>query len=512
MNSSWETYDSKDPEGIKKKEKEELDKKNKEKMDKKNRELQKLLIKKRIKDIENRMELLPEESKKQKKLLEKEKKKIEMIDKGVPLEEIVQYDKEIMNSVNKLITEENESNINNEITKNEELPEENLSEMEEKEDEEEKISEIKTQNEIIKVKKKKEKDEFFKNILRKKYKFKYMKLFYEEYPYNFLREYSIISFNDLFTSNDFFYYYSDIEINDMIYRRALKEDRRSFCSMYWSFIKYKNNFIFCVTKDYFNMIIVKIAILIYSLSIYPFFSCLFINDKIIHEIYTESYNIQKKTILRSHSISIVQYIFTPIILEIIVFILKKLILTEKDIIEFIHKKKYHSNYILQEMVKGHDVRDEKDEQEKKEILLSIQNMNKDKKEKQTEKDAFFAIDDDELRKNKKPDYDEEFEKNKTLINEIRMEMGNYQDIINNRITLFFIIAIIFSLFHFYYVTVFTMVYYNCVEKIIFGTLLPLGINFLYPFVNCFVFVAIRYFSLNQGFINLYKFSKILSYI
>ena len=511
LNSSWETYDSKDPEGIKKKEKEELDKKNKEKKEKKNRELQKLLIKKRIKEIEKRMELLPEETKKQKRMLEKEKKKIEMLDKGVPLEEIEKFEKEIMNSENKLITEENDSNINNETTKNEELPEENLSEMEEKDDEE-KISEIKTQNEIIKVKKKKVKDEFFKNILKKKYKFKYMRLFYEEYPYNFSREYSIISFNDLFTSNDFFYYYSDVEINDMIYRRALKEDRRSFCLMYWSFIKYKNNFIFCVTKDYFNMIIVKIALLVYSLSIYPFFSCLFINDKVIHAIYTESYNIQKKTILRSYSISIVQYIFTPIIIELIIFLLKKFILTEKDIIEFIHKKKYHTNYILQEMVKGHDVRDVRDEQEKKEILLSIQNMNKNKKEKQEEKDAFFAIDDNELKKQQKPDYDKEFEENKTLINEIRMEMGYYHDKINNRITFFFIGAFILSLFHFYYVTVFTMVYYNCVEKIIFGTLLPLGINILYPFVNCFVFVSIRYFSLNQGFINLYKFSKILSYL
>ena len=514
LDSSWESYDSKDPEGKAKKEKEELDKKNKEKKEKREREIQKKLIEKRIKEIERRIELLPEEGNKLRKLLEKEKRKKDIIEKGLPLEEIVKIDNEIVKDDSE---EDNDlNNINNEKTNNEEIPEENLAEMEEKEEEEdensEKISEKKTQNEIIKVKKKKEKDEFFKNILKKKYQFKYMRLFYEEYPYNFIREYSIISFNDLFTSSDFFYYYVDVELNDMIYRRALKEDRRSFCSMYWSFIKYKNNFIFCLIKDYFNIIPIKIAILIYSLSLYPLFSCLFINDKIIHKIYIKSNNLQKKDLLRSDPISIVQYIFSPIIIELIIFLLKKFILIEKDIIEFIHKKKYHSNYILQEMVKGHDVRDEKDEKEKKEILLSIQNMNKNKENDKQEKDAFFSVSGKEFKKKEKPDYAKEFEENKTLINEIRMEMANYHEKVNNKITFFFIGAFLFSLFNFYYVTVFTMTYYNCVEKIIFGTVIPLAVNFLYPFVNCFVFVSIRYFSLNRGFINLYKLSKILSYI
>ena len=130
-------------------------------------------------------------------------------------------------------------------------------------------------------------------------------------------------------------------MNDMIYRRALKEDNRSFCSMYWCFLKYKNNFIFCVTKDYFNIITVKIAILIYSLSIYPLFSCLFINDNLIHKMYVESNIIKKHTILSTDAISIVQYIFTPIFIDLIVLFLKKFILTEKDIIDYIHKKKYH---------------------------------------------------------------------------------------------------------------------------------------------------------------------------
>ena len=517
--SSWESYYSNDPEGKLKKIKVEFNKKNKEQKEKKNIEIQKLLVEKRIKEIERRIELLPEEAKKLRKLLEKEKRKKEMLEKGLSIQEIAKKEIEILNSENRLNTEEkedeNDLNINNEITKNEEIEEENLSDMEEQEEEEsdsnEKISEKKTQNEITKIQKKK-KDEFFKNILSKKYQFKYMRLFYEEYPYNFVREYAIINFNDLFTSDDFFYYYSDIEINEMIYRRALKEDRRSFCSMYWSFIKYKNNFIFCVTKDYFNFIIIKISILIYSLSIYPLLSCLFITDNLIHKIFIESNKIKKKTILKTNVVSIIQYIFTPIIIDILLFLIKKFFLIEKDIIDFIHKKKYHSNYILQEMVKGKDVRDEKDEEEKKKILLSIQNMNKNKDEKENEKDAFFEVNDKDLKKKKNIDYDKEFEDNKTLINEIRLEMSNYLEKVNNRINFLFLGFFLFSLFNFYYVTVFTMVYFNCYEKIIFGTLIPLGINFFYPFINCFVFVTFRYIALNSGFINLYKFSKILSYI
>ena len=83
-------------------------------------------------------------------------------------------------------------------------------------------------------------------------------------------------------------------------------------------------------------------------------------------------------------------IFTIFLFEhypnILCFVFKKFVLTENDIIDFIHKKKYHSNYVLQEMVKGRDVRDERDELEKMEILKRIQNQNTNKK-KSDEKHA-----------------------------------------------------------------------------------------------------------------------------
>ena len=342
-----------------------------------------------------------------------------------------------------------------------------------------------------------------------------MRAFYEETPENFNREYSIINFNDLFTSNDFYYLYVDIEINDMIYKRALKEDRRSFCQMYWSFLKYKNNFIFSFIKDYFNLIPIKLSILVYSLSLYPFISCIFLTDDLLHQIYTKSNENEEHKILMNYSISIVQYLFSPIIVDILFFGFKKLVLIENDILDLIHKKKYHSNYVLQEMVKGYDVRDENDEYEKNKILLSIQNQNKNlKKSKEDENNDNFAgnwenyekIDEDGN------NIEKDFEENKTLINEIRVQVNQFPSKINSRQSIFYILAIILSFFHFYYVSIFTMIYYNCTQKLIYSSIISLGINFIYPFLNCLVFVGIRYFGLNHGFKNYYKFSKILAFL
>ena len=71
------------------------------------------MVEKRIKDIEKRMELLPEEEVKERKKLEKEKKKKEMLDKGILFKEDIKDKKtennintEIVNSENILNTED----------------------------------------------------------------------------------------------------------------------------------------------------------------------------------------------------------------------------------------------------------------------------------------------------------------------------------------------------------------------------------------------------------------------
>ena len=109
-------------------------------------------------------------------------------------------------------------------------------------------------------------------------------------------------------------------------------------------------------------------------------------------------------------------------------------------------------------------------------------------------------------------YEKDFEENKTLINEIRYEANSLISRMNSKQSLFYLAAIILSFFHFYYVSVFTTVYYNCTYKIIYSSLISLAISFIYPFLNCLVFVSLRYFGLNQGFKNCYKFSKVLAFL
>jgi hypothetical protein len=166
------------------------------------------------------------------------------------------------------------------------------------------------------------------------------------------------------------------------------------------------------------------------------------------------------------------------------------------------------------MVKGRDVRDERDELEKIEILKRIQNQNKNKKKSDEKHDLYYGTGEnyENIEGESNKDYEKEFEENRTIINEIRMEVSQFHGRINSKQTWFFIIIFILSLFNIYYVTVFTMVYYNCTKKLIISCLISLGINFIYPFFNCFVFVSLRYFSLNHGFINYYKLSKILSFL
>ena len=86
-------------------------------------------------------------------------------------------------------------------------------------------------------------------------------------------------------------------------------------------------------------------------------------------------------------------------------------------------------------------------------------MNKKKEDKGEEQDGYFVDDKTLKQETKKINYSKEYEENRTLINEIRMETSNYTEKVNNRITFFFLGVFLLTLFHFYYVTVFTMVYY-----------------------------------------------------
>ena len=81
-------------------------------------------------------------------------------------------------------------------------------------------------------------------------------------------------------------HFYDSELNSLSYQQALVFDQRTYIDYYLSLIKTKHplKFSFSPNSDY-NLIIIKIGILILSFSIYFAINTLFFNDSEIHEIY-----------------------------------------------------------------------------------------------------------------------------------------------------------------------------------------------------------------------------------
>ena len=98
---------------------------------------------------------------------------------------------------------------------------------------------------------------------------------------------------------------------------------------------------------------------------------------------------------------------------------------------------------------------------------------------------------------------------KTLIDEIRETIYHFPQNTQIKNILAFICLLILCIFHFYYVTIFTIVYRNCLKKVFFSSLIVMGINIIYPCIICLLAVTARYFGLNCGFASYYSLSQIL---
>ena len=85
-----------------------------------------------------------------------------------------------------------------------------------------------------------------------------------------------------------------MELNSLLYKEALKYDKRNFISYYISLIRTKHPLIFsfCPMKDS-NSMIIKIDLFFLSFCIYCFINALFFDEKTIHKIYVEegAYNL-----------------------------------------------------------------------------------------------------------------------------------------------------------------------------------------------------------------------------
>ena len=127
--------------------------------------------------------------------------------------------------------------------------------------------------------------------------------------------------------------YLNYELNVVSYDIARRDDKRTFLQYYKSLILLKNICIFgfYITKDY-NPFIIKSCIFFFLFALNLFINALFFNDYFMHKIYENNgtYNFQN---------FLPQIIYSIIIVSIIGIIIKRLILSQRNILEI----KYETN-------------------------------------------------------------------------------------------------------------------------------------------------------------------------
>ena len=132
-----------------------------------------------------------------------------------------------------------------------------------------------------------------------------------------------------FDKNDDFY---DYDLNTMVYKDALKYDKRKLIQYYISLLKIKNYILFAFfpNKDY-NSTIIKISLFLIFFSIFYFINALFFDEPTIHKIYKDegfyNFNFLVKHIFCSFAIA-----------HTINTVLKFVFLSERNIFEIKIKK------------------------------------------------------------------------------------------------------------------------------------------------------------------------------
>jgi len=132
--------------------------------------------------------------------------------------------------------------------------------------------------------------------------------------------------------NDLDIKYYDYEINIIPYQEAIDIDKRTYFQYYKSLIKIKHIFIFSFNpnNDY-NLYIIKICLFLFYLTINIVINALFFNDSMMHRIYIDhgKYNF---------FCFLPKFIYTIIISSVIYIFIRRLFLTQKDILGIKHEK------------------------------------------------------------------------------------------------------------------------------------------------------------------------------
>jgi hypothetical protein len=134
--------------------------------------------------------------------------------------------------------------------------------------------------------------------------------------------------------------YNDYELNNLIYKKALSIDRRTYTQFYWSLLKQKHALIFSFyTYNDYNSKIIKICLFIFSFALYSTVNALFFNYKTMHKIYEEqgAFNF---------IFQIPQILYSTLISTFINILVKTLSLTQKNILEIKNNQNSKVNEIL----------------------------------------------------------------------------------------------------------------------------------------------------------------------
>ena len=134
--------------------------------------------------------------------------------------------------------------------------------------------------------------------------------------------------------------YANEEIIFMKYQMALKYDNIPFFQYYWLLLKFNQLIIFTfITDTDYNLRLVKIALFIFSLDLFLFFSAIFFSDNAFTDLYKNKGNY-------NFFLNIPKAIFSSIICGLIKYCLSKLSMSH-DLIKTIKSKKglFKSNYV-----------------------------------------------------------------------------------------------------------------------------------------------------------------------
>ena len=133
---------------------------------------------------------------------------------------------------------------------------------------------------------------------------------------------------DIFLKTKDIMKYTELELNELNYKSALKYDQRSYCEYYFSLLKTKHDliFTFCYNDDY-NSKIIKIDLFFINFVMNYTINALFFNDDTMHKIYEEKGKFQ-------FLYQLPQIIYSSIISQILNWLLQLLALSEDLILEF----------------------------------------------------------------------------------------------------------------------------------------------------------------------------------